>query len=78
MREFGIFSDEGCIERGIYGVPGGASAEEVGQARIADLRAAGEATPDEVLQVDELCPDHEEEPRDGCGECARGAEDEEL
>jgi hypothetical protein len=63
MTEYGIFSEAagGCIESGLYSV-----AE--GEERRAKLVAEGEDAGD--LAVKEMCPDHEEQPKDGCEECA--------
>jgi hypothetical protein len=65
--EYGIFNDEGCIERQFW------TEEEAGLA-LADLYASGESG----LTIHVLCPDHEEQPRDYCEECATdGDEDDE-
>lgn len=55
--EFGLFNDEGCVEAGFY------SAEEARQAM--ETRYTG----DDELEVEEICPDHPEQPRCGCEEC---------
>lgn len=59
--EYGIFNDEGCVERGFW------SAEEA-------LRELKLMDPEDHGDVKELCPEHEEQARDTCEECF--AEDE--
>jgi hypothetical protein len=64
MPEFGLFSDEGCVEAGFY------SRQE------ADRAAESRYDPDDGLFIEELCPFHAEQPKNGCEECA--AEDAET
>jgi hypothetical protein len=56
--EYGIFSDEGCLECGFY---------SESKARIAARGSEYADEPD--VYVAEMCPDHEEQPRDTCEEC---------
>jgi hypothetical protein len=67
MIEFGVFNDEGCVESGLWSF---ALAE---QARDAH-RAAG----DSEAYAAEMCPEHEEEPRESCEECNTEDDDEEA
>lgn len=59
--EYGVFADEGCLERQF-------ASYNAADLAAADYRAHG--SPDAFAS--ELCPDHEDEeqPRDGCEECA--------
>lgn len=63
MPEFGIFSEAagGCIYAPCY------SPEEAEQERQRLIAEDGEEDAD--LTVDELCSDHEEQPKHGCDEC---------
>lgn len=67
MDEYGIFSDEGCVERGLY------SRTAAGQAL-----SRYDADEREELHVGELCHDHadDEEEADGCQQCAAEDDDE--
>jgi hypothetical protein len=58
MAEWGVFNDEGCVERGLW------SAKEAGLAATLH-RVAG----DEYAEAKEMCPDHEEQPKGACEEC---------
>lgn len=60
MTEYGLFTDEGCLEAQMY------SAEEA-EARRQEYIAEGEHLDDVTVQ--EMCPDHEGQPRGGCEEC---------
>ncbi len=67
MIEYGIFNDEGLVEGQFY------SEGEALEARVT------RHSDDLWAEVHEVCPDHEEQPRDGCEECAiDGAEDDDL
>lgn len=55
--EYGLFNDEGCVEAGFY------SAEEARAAITNDYDA------DDGLEIEEICPDHEGQPRCGCEIC---------
>jgi hypothetical protein len=55
--EFGLFNDEGLVENGFY------SPEAAREAL--DTRYSG----DDELEIEEICPDHPEQPRCGCEEC---------
>lgn len=57
MTEYGLFNDEGCVDRGFISV-------EAAEAALAEQYDVGDE-----LVVKELCPEHEEEPRDSCEEC---------
>jgi hypothetical protein len=63
MAEYGIFSESagGCIFAPCYSV------QEAEQERDRLVAEDGEELDD--LTVKELCPDHEEQPKDGCEEC---------
>lgn len=61
MTEYGIFNDEGCVERGYW-------SEKAAQA------AADGYDPDDEVYADALCSEHEQ-PYDFCDECV--GEDEE-
>lgn len=65
MPEYGVFEDGACIEAGFHGEDGKAAAEEHAASLIS-------ADPDMVdaYEVAEICPDHDEQPRNGCEECA--------
>jgi hypothetical protein len=67
MIEYGIFNDEGCIDREFY-------TYRSAQIALAAYYAAG----GRFLSIEELCPEHDEQPKDGCEECdAEEDEDEE-
>jgi hypothetical protein len=69
--EYGIFSESagGCIYAPCY------SREEAEEQRARLVAEDGEEPED--LTIEELCPDHEEQPKHGCEECAdEGDEDE--
>jgi hypothetical protein len=57
MTEYGIFNDEGCIENGMYSLD---EAKSVAAERYSD-------EPDTVIR--EMCPEHNEQPRDSCEDC---------
>lgn len=57
MQEYGLFSDEGCIEAGFH-------SDTAAEAAIADRYDV-----DDELTVRAICPDHEEQPADACEEC---------
>ncbi|WP_280430018.1 hypothetical protein [Nocardia brasiliensis] len=61
MIEYGIFSDEGCVEARLY------SREEAEQARK-DL-IAGDWDASE-LDICEMCSEHDEQRADECQACA--------
>jgi hypothetical protein len=71
MTEYGVFEDGACIEAGFHGASGKAAAEE----RAARLVAAHPEMVD-AYEVLEMCPDHEEQPKNGCEECATDGDDE--
>lgn len=62
--EYGIFSDEGCVESSFYSV------EE------ALVAVADRYTDEDDLTIEEMCSDHEGQPRNGC-ECCSEDDDEE-
>lgn len=75
MSEYGVFEDGACIEAGFHGETGKAAAEF----HATDLATAHPEMVD-AYEVLEVCPDHEEQPKRDCEECARksdGDEDEE-
>ena len=67
--EYGIFSETagGCIYAPCY------STEEADRERERLIAEDGEESDD--LTVFELCPDHEEQPKNGCEGCALDGED---
>lgn len=61
--EFGIFNDEGLVVAGFF---------DRAEADAACASIIGELEPGEgngELYVAEICPDHEEYPREGCELC---------
>jgi hypothetical protein len=58
VNEFGIFSDEGCCERGFF-----SRAEAEGA-------IAARYDPGDGVRAAEVCHDHPDRERDGCEECA--------
>lgn len=70
MTEYGIFSEAagGCIYAPCYSV------QEAERERDRLLNEDGEEAED--LAIEELCPEHEEQPKNGCEECAIEAADE--
>ncbi|MFF5445510.1 hypothetical protein [Streptomyces sp. NPDC012888] len=70
VTEYGIFEDGACIEAGFHGETGKAAAEE----HVASLVAAHTEMAD-AYEVLALCPDHEEQPRRDCEECATDGDD---
>lgn len=62
MREFGLFSDEGCVEAGFF------TREDATAAMQARYQTAG-------LEVAEVCPDHEGERRLNCESCEAETDD---
>lgn len=64
MTEYGIFSEAagGCIYAPCHSV------QEAEQERDRMVSEDGEEVED--LTIEELCPDHEEQPKNGCEECA--------
>lgn len=57
MTEYGLFNDEGLVEAGFYSV-------EEAKAAITDRYDAGDE-----LEIEEVCPYHQEHARCGCEEC---------
>jgi hypothetical protein len=55
--EYGLFSDEGLVESGFY------SAEEAREA------ARERYSEEDGLEIEEVCPDHPEQPHYGCEDC---------
>lgn len=68
--EYGVFEDGACIEAGFHGEIGKAAAE----AHMADLIATDPDMAD-AYEVAEICPDHAEQPKNGCEECAEDADE---
>lgn len=66
MAEYGLFNDEGCVEAGFY------SREEALNAR------AMRYDPDDDLEVLEVCPDHEGQPREHCDDCKQDFDDDDC
>lgn len=71
MTEYGIFSEAagGCIYAPCY------STQEAQQERDRMVKEDGEEVED--LTIEELCPEHEEQPKYGCEECDEQEGDEE-
>lgn len=71
MDEYGIWSDlaGGFIETDFHDEAGKAEAQE--QIDDACKGFGGDLDPDEAVacSVIRICPDHEEQPADGCEEC---------
>lgn len=63
MTEYGIFNDEGFIEGDFY-------SREAAEAAVAARYS------DDDCSVHEVCPEHRDQPRDGCEECAAAEGDE--
>lgn len=63
--EIGIFTDEGCIDRGFY-------SREEAQAELDKSYAEDDA------HLGEFCHDHPENEKDGCPECATAEKIEEA
>ncbi len=59
--EFGLFTDDGCIEGGFYS--------------ISDALAGCKKYPGEVIEVLECCPEHPDQSREFCEECNAECED---
>lgn len=67
MTEYGVFNDEGCIEAGFWTF---AAADAVALRYRQTWDNTNENDGDPNAQALEICPDHEEQPLDGCEECA--------
>ena len=65
MDEYGIFNDEGMIEGDFY------SKEE------AEAAVAARYTADDEVHVARCCPEHSEQERENCEDCAAGEDSEE-
>jgi hypothetical protein len=65
VTEYGLFNDEGCVERGFW-------SEREASAAIGDRYH-----PDDELMVESLCSDHadDEQPANGCELCAADDDD---
>lgn len=61
-EEYGLFSDEGCVEDGIWGL-------DEARARLAEYDPGNE------LEIRAICRDHEGEPADTCEQCHADDED---
>jgi hypothetical protein len=61
--EYGLFNDEGCMEAGFWSM-------EAANAAIIDRYDS-----EDELTAREVCPDHEEQPRDTCDECLPSDDD---
>jgi hypothetical protein len=57
MAEYGIFNDEGCVERGFY------------DEDKAQTTKDGSYSDEPGVYVAEMCPDHDEQPLDFCEDC---------
>ncbi|NUP39162.1 MAG: hypothetical protein HOY76_19650 [Streptomyces sp.] len=69
--DYGVFEDGECIETGFHGDLGRAAAEATVKAYTDD------PTRDELTyEVKELCPEHDEQPKDTCEECHAEADEE--
>lgn len=58
MAEYAVFNDEGCIERQFHTL-------DTAEAAAQGYRESG----DDEAYADEMCPEHDEQPRDTCEEC---------
>jgi hypothetical protein len=58
MPEYGVFNDEGCLDSGYTTL-------DKAEASAVDFREQG----DEYAKASEICPEHEEQPAEGCEEC---------
>jgi hypothetical protein len=65
VTEYGIFEDGACIEAGFHGEAGQASAQEHAGSLVAAHPEMADA-----YEVLEMCPDHEEQAKRDCEECA--------
>lgn len=65
MKEYGLFTDEGCI----FASYSEAEVTAEYNTELAEYVKHYEHPPAE-LYVAEICPDHEEQPREHCEECA--------
>lgn len=70
MSQFGVWSS---VDGGRVGSSGYLTKEEAEQ-ELADLIADDDMDPDETYVV-EICPDHDEQARDACEECATDEEE---
>jgi hypothetical protein len=70
--QYGVFEDDDVIETGFWGDTGQVAARVAAAAYIAEdpERFAG------MYTVKEMCSYHEEQPKDGCEECAAEWEEE--
>jgi hypothetical protein len=71
MTEYGIFEDGACIEAGFHGGLGRATAEGYATGLVIDNPEMEGA-----YEVLEICPDHEEQPKRDCEECADDGDEE--
>lgn len=58
MATFGVFNDTGCVDYGYLTL-------EAAQSIAQQFQRDG----DEFAYGAEICPDHDEQPRNGCEEC---------
>jgi pyrimidine deaminase RibD-like protein len=68
MAEYGVFEDGTCVADGFHGAAGKAAAEF----HAVDLATAYPEM-DGAYEVLEICPDHDEQPRRACEDCASDA-----
>jgi hypothetical protein len=70
MSDYGIFTDEGLLENQFY-------RESAAQERRLELlQEDGEDADPDYYSVEEICSDHEDQPSNGCEECASEEEEE--
>lgn len=67
MPEYGVFEDGACIEAGFHGEGGNWEAEGYVAGLVIENPEMADA-----YEVAEICPDHDEQPKNGCEECAEG------
>lgn len=61
MIEYGIFEDGACIEAGFF-------EREEAEKRV---RFYSAEPAEDGYTVEEICPDHEDQPRHGCEDCGQ-------
>ena len=64
MTEYGLFNDEGCVERQFYSVAG------------AETAVVSRYDVEDELEVLAMCGEHDEQPLNGCEECDSDEDDE--
>lgn len=65
MTEWGVFSDEGCVEAGLWS-----------QQEAEEAASSHRANGDDTARAARICPDHEEQEEGNCDECLAVESDE--